>query len=226
MKDIALKRVNITVVYNDLTNTKISRDFIKDRYKNEVSLVDAPQNNLLIDFNNNQNDCGFQARFDSSHLYVNTFAGENEFKVLIDEYPLQYMSEILNVLNNAVENKDKIEAYGFNFEGVGELKNKQAGSYFKDLFMNNPQSFEKIFGGEITKFAPQFMIDFDNYTLNIDLEPGPDEEDLKKLFKFHFNVHFRETSLISKDDMVKKIITYYNKCKEILEKSDLIHNKQ
>lgn len=204
MKEIQLKRVNVTLVYDDLTSSFISHDKIKKAYSN-AQINDGPENIVIVNFDSQKDGFLYQANYDERRLYMNAHVDKKIEK--ISDLPINYMAEKIEILHKAIEGKKQLVAYGFNFDGIGDLEEGTSSKKFKDNFMKNVDELENKTGGEVCKVAPKFTLDFGEYIFNISLNPG---DETNSTFKVHLNSHFETESLPSKEKLAKKIEKYYN----------------
>jgi len=202
-----INRLNITMVYKNLTECFISRDKIKQEYDN-CKLFDAPDNNLIIDFPETNKDCKFQAIYDKKRLKVNLFIRKEIVFGNIDNKMINQLASLSMFLHQNIDEYEKInKLYGFNFDGTGQIKNKSAVKVFKEAFLGeNEKKIEEKANGEIPLFSPRFTIDYNKYKLNISIQPHPKES---HIFKSHINVHF-DKPFLKNIDLVQELSQYYS----------------
>ncbi|MCG8539730.1 MAG: hypothetical protein MJA82_07285 [Clostridia bacterium] len=220
MYQVEIKRINITFVYENLTETFISRDYIKKSF-NDVQVIDIPDDILLINFQKRFKNCSLQAVFDQKRLSTNLNIPENLHITDIDLLPLQNLIQLTFVAHESIESS-KLESYGFNFTGIGKFtKNNEqiASEVFKNIFLKDPIQLERNIKGKITSFAPKFTVEYDDFVFNVNIDvinESPTD------FHININDHFDSSTVPERKELLKKLKTFWKKNDQIMKK---IHNR-
>ncbi|MCK8823832.1 hypothetical protein [Fuchsiella alkaliacetigena] len=206
MPEIDLKRINITVVYETLRDVFISIDKIKRAY-DDAKIIDGPEYLKIVDFVKEVQKCRIQANYNENRLHINMVSLTEDLKE-INDYPLDHFVKVANKLEEAVEDSKNIIGYGFNFDGKGEFDGERADEVFKNIFIKESNDLESKLGGNISKFAPKFMVEYDDFALNVSLNPI---DEPANFFKLHLNTHFQRTLFPNTNELKEDLKGYYNK---------------
>ncbi len=201
MDILELLNTNITVVYKDLVEVFISRDFIK-KSNSAARIIEGPDNLLIVDFDKTD-QCKLQARYDSRRLYVDKHNSKTE-----DEANFDDVSHLSCILEEAVsEDGKEIIAYGYNFNGIAAFPEKNALNLFINHLIKSPNNItEKLKAKEIIRFIPELQFEYEEFKLNVKLTPM--EED-KSRFIFNINIHIQSDDFPNEDKVRQQINELY-----------------
>jgi len=211
MELINFNNYNITCVYENLKETFISRDKIKEIYP-DSNIIEGPENLIIIDFSDSKlPNYQFQARYDSRRLYVNKqFNQDNDFEESINEF----IETTIN-LDSAIKGNKKIKAYGFNYDGVFALDDKSSAvELVKNKLLKEEEINKKMKNAKIIQFNPEITFDYQDFLLTIKLSPAYEPENF---LPFHINSHFNSTRL-EKDKLKIDFNKYYDLAFNKIEK--------
>jgi hypothetical protein len=211
MELINFNNYNITCVYENLKETFISRDKIKEIYP-DSNIIEGPENLIIIDFSDSKlHNYQFQARYDSRRLYVNKqFNQDNDFEESINEF----IETTIN-LDSAIKGKQKIKAYGFNYDGVFALDDKSSAvELVKNKLLKEEEINKKMKNAKIIQFNPEITFDYQDFLLTIKLSPAYEPENF---LSFHINSHFNSNQF-EKDKLKIDFKKYYDLAFNKIEK--------
>ncbi|MCK8817442.1 hypothetical protein MWH28_08730 [Natroniella sulfidigena] len=217
MKWHQLDRINLTVVFDEIKTSKISRNYIADKLDEDIDFIDLPGNRFLVKLSD-ENGFKIQARYDNRRLHIDLSPTQGEDGLLeitcIENWPLEYFSEVSVILSKAVNNA-KIVGYGFNIDGVAKFnENVEAGKIFKKLFMKNNSLFENGLKAKVISFSPDFTLNFEGYKIIVNLK-AVDAKKVSNFVKAHFNIHY-DKEIPEAAEIKAEFYNSYNKSKKVL----------
>lgn len=204
MKIEAIKNINITVLFSSpinhlLVSQKDLLDMFKsgDQTKDQHTFVEAPGLKVAA-FPNLKKDIVFE----TNRFLINDKGEDVEKTKIVDD-----LQKIVN--SNMVE-KDKIVAYGFNYDTIVYPQNDE----FKidDLIGSKISEIEGIKSAGIN-----VLYEKNNATYVLDIKPI-NAGDSDKKFLAHFNVHFNKKKLPAINELIKDISNQFDEFKSIIEK--------
>ena len=201
MKIKGLKNVNITALFSaPLNHLLISQEEVTklfktgDTQKDVLNFVQAPGLKVFI-FPNQKKNISFEA----SRLIVNDMSETEVMKSpIIQDFEKVYD---LNVVD-----KNKIVAYGFNYDVLAEMN----GSKLTDLVGSK---ITKLPGINVKNAEVKFSFEKKELNYVISITPTGKEKE----FMVHFNVQFNANN-IPVDNLVEQMHTQYKELEDILEK--------
>lgn len=201
MRIESIKNVNITALFSaPINHLLISQKDLLDLFKtenqenDEHTFIEAPGLKVLI-FPKRQKEIVFE----SNRILINEKTGVEPEKSEV----VEYLQKILD--GNFIE-KDKIAAYGYNYDVV---------VLPDDNFDISDFVGSKIINvGNIKSAGVNFSFEKDNTTLILDIRPIGNEQK----FIAHFNAHFNVNKLPNSQELEDEIKIQFEELKNILQK--------
>lgn len=205
MKIEAIKNINITVLFSApinhlLVSQKELLDMFKsgDQLKDQHNFIEAPGLKVAA-FPNLKKDIGFEA----NRFLINDRSEDIEKTQIVDD--------LQKIMQSSMIEKDKIVAYGFNYDAIVYPQNNDE---FKigDLIGSKISEIEGIKSAGVS-----ILYEKNNITYGLEIKPI-NAGDGEKKFLAHFNAHFNKNTLPIREDLTKDIISQYTEFKNIIEK--------
>ena len=204
MKIEALKNINITVLFSSpinhlLVSQKDLLDMFKsgDQTKDQHTFVEAPGLKVAA-FPNLKKDIVFE----TNRFLINDKEEDVEKTKIVDD--------LQKIVNSSMVEKDKIVAYGFNYDTIVYPQNEE----FKidDLIGSKISEIEGIKSAGVN-----ILYEKNNITYVLDIKPINAGAGDKK-FLAHFNVHFNKKELPDEEKLEEDIKKEFKEFESIIEK--------
>jgi hypothetical protein len=204
MKIEVIKNINITVLFSaPINHLLVSQETLLnmfksgDQQKDQHNFIEAPGLKVAA-FPNLKKDIVFEA---------NRFLINNKNEAIEET---QIVDDLQKIINSSMIEKDKVVAYGFNYDTIVYPQN----SDFKisDLIGAKISEIEGVKSAGIN-----ILYEKNNITYGLEIKPINSGDEEKK-FLAHFNAHFNKNELPVRDELVKDVTRQYNEFKNIIEK--------
>lgn len=199
MKIESIKNINITLLFSEqLNHLLISQKNLLEGFKldskDKHSFIEAPGLKVLI-LPERQKEIAFEV----NRILINDKSGSEIEKTSV-------VGDLQVVLSSDAVNKEKISAYGFNFDAV---------IVPEDNFSARDLVSDKVAGiGNLKSAGINILLEKDGLIFVLELKPMKND----KKFIAHFNIHYNSSELPLGDKLKNELKLNFKELIDILQK--------
>ncbi len=207
MYDYNIKRINLTVLYEELDRKKIQLDVLKKAFGDEQSFITEFPDMLLVSIP----EISGQVRYADNRLFVNLLANNNINDVAV------MLGQAMNFLLKA-GSEMKVNNFGYNLFGFIDGLKIDVNKHLIDVYYGGGQSISKILDTKLLAVAPKFSFDYHGARFNLALTPKDSNIESRQRLNYHCNIHFDGVNMPQSNDMELHILKYHELLIEIMGK--------